>query len=94
MDILFPTLMACSFDCEATRTILQTEMSLDLIVNFIQIKLTETKMTNEDTFAFYMIFPRDECNNALKYYRPISKLTTNQIESHDDEEKENIEIKS
>ncbi|CAF4109621.1 unnamed protein product, partial [Adineta steineri] len=37
---------------------------------------------------------RDEWNNALKYYRPISKLTTNQIESHDDEEKENIEIKS
>ncbi|CAF4037414.1 unnamed protein product, partial [Adineta steineri] len=94
MDILFPTLIACSFDCEATRTILQTEMSLDLIVNFIQIKLTETKMTNEDIFAFYMRFPRDEWNNALKYYRPISKLTTNQIESHDDEEKENIEIKS
>jgi hypothetical protein len=41
-----------------------------------------------------MRFPRDEWNNALKYYRPISK----QIESHDtmmdkkynDEEKENL----
>ena len=46
-----------------------------------------------------MRFPRDEWNNALKYYRPaISKSTTNQIESHEtivdkkynDEEKENV----
>jgi hypothetical protein len=45
-----------------------------------------------------MRFPCDEWNNALKYYRPISKLTTNQIESHEtvihkkhnDEEKENV----
>ena len=45
-----------------------------------------------------MRFPRDEWNNALKYYRPISKTIPNQIESHDivmekkynDEEKENL----
>ena len=37
MDILFPTLIACSFDCETTRAILETEMSLDLIVNYIHV---------------------------------------------------------
>ncbi len=51
-----------------------------------------------------MRFPRDEWNNALKYYRPMSKSPAiNQIESHEmviekkynDEEKENVnEIKS
>jgi len=42
-------------------------------------------MVNEDDIisAFHMRFPRDEWNNALKYYRPISKITTNQIESHE-----------
>ncbi|UJR37944.1 hypothetical protein I4U23_030629 [Adineta vaga] len=102
MDILFPTLIACSFDCDSTRAILQTEMSLDLIINFIQTKLTETKVLDEDNnntiFVFHMRFPRDEWNNALKYYRPISKLLTNQLESHEtiihkkhyDEEKENV----
>jgi len=39
MDILFPTLIAASFDCDTTRTILQTEMSLDLIANFIQVEI-------------------------------------------------------
>jgi hypothetical protein len=39
MDILFPTLIACSYDCETTRAILQTEMSLDLIANYIQVSL-------------------------------------------------------
>ncbi len=37
MDILFPTLISCSFDCDTTRTILQTEMSLDLVANFIEV---------------------------------------------------------
>lgn len=45
-----------------------------------------------------MRFPREEWNNALIYYRPISKSTVNQIESHEtmigknynDEEKENV----
>jgi hypothetical protein len=45
-----------------------------------------------------MRFPRDEWNNALKYYRPISKPILNQIESHEtmigkkpnNEEKENV----
>jgi hypothetical protein len=45
-----------------------------------------------------MRFPRDEWNNALIYYRPMAKATTNQIESHEtvmdkkynDEEKENL----
>jgi len=37
MDILFPTLIACSFDCETTRAILQTEMSLELIANYIEV---------------------------------------------------------
>ncbi len=48
--------------------------------------------------AFHMRFPRDEWNNALKYYRPISKPILNQIESHEtmigkkpnNEEKENV----
>ena len=49
--------------------------------------------------AFYMRFPREEWNNALKYYRPVSKLAAiNQIESqeikiekkYNDEEKENV----
>jgi hypothetical protein len=39
MDILFPTLIACSFGCETTRAILQTEMSLDLIGNYIHVSL-------------------------------------------------------
>ncbi|CAF1249522.1 unnamed protein product [Rotaria sp. Silwood1] len=91
MDILFPTLISCSYDCDTTRAILQTEMSLDLIANFIEIKLTETKTINEiDNHsvisAFYMRFPYDEWNNALRYYRPISK----RIDKHyNDEEKEN-----
>ncbi|CAF1556292.1 unnamed protein product [Adineta ricciae] len=97
MDILFPTLIACSFDCETTRTILQTEMSLDLIINFIQTKLNETN-ENDNEFGFHMRFPRDEWNNALKYYRPISKLPLNSIathepsgnKNHNDEEKENV----
>jgi hypothetical protein len=33
-----------------------------------------------------MRFPRDEWNNALKYYRPISKQLD---KNHNDEEKEN-----
>ena len=37
MDILFPTLIACSFDCDTTRDILKSEMSLDLITNYIQV---------------------------------------------------------
>ena len=37
MDILFPTLIACSYDCDTTRAILRTEMSLDLIGNYIQV---------------------------------------------------------
>jgi len=107
MDILFPTLIACSFDCETTRAILQTEMSLDLIANYIQTKLTGTTTVNEDDTisAFYMRFPRDEWNNASKYYQPTSKSSINQIESHEtaiekkynEEEKENVfdkEIKS
>jgi hypothetical protein len=48
--------------------------------------------------AFHMRFPRDEWNNALTYYRPMSKTITNQIESYEtvmdkkynDEEKENL----
>jgi len=39
MEIIFPTLISCSFDCETTRAILQTEMSLDLIVNYIQVEI-------------------------------------------------------
>ncbi|CAF4050504.1 unnamed protein product [Rotaria sordida] len=103
MDILFPTLIACSFDCETTRAILQTEMSLDLIGNYIQTKINETTTTtttiNEDDIisTFHMRFPCDEWNNALKYYQLKSKITTNQIEHHgsiiskkqDDEKKEN-----
>ncbi len=49
MDILFPTLIACSFDCETTRAILQTEMSLDLIGNYIQVRLI-------DMYSFYFLF--------------------------------------
>jgi hypothetical protein len=37
MNILFPTLISCSFDCETTRAILQTEMSLELIANYIEV---------------------------------------------------------
>lgn len=33
-----------------------------------------------------MRFPYDEWNNALKYYRPTSKIP---IKNHNDEEKEN-----
>ncbi|UJR08302.1 hypothetical protein I4U23_012573 [Adineta vaga] len=98
MDRLFPTLIACSYDCDTTRAILQTEMSLELIANFI-----ESKVVNEDDSkliiisAFQMRFPRDEWTNALKYYRPTSKIS---METLNDEEKENeshqisIEIKS
>ncbi|CAF0923481.1 unnamed protein product [Rotaria sp. Silwood1] len=101
MDILFPTLIACSFDCETTRAILQTEMSLDLVGNYIQTKMTETTTINEDDIisAFHMRFPRDELNDALKYYQSKPKITTNQnqIEPHEsitskkqsDEQKEN-----
>ncbi|CAF4081483.1 unnamed protein product, partial [Adineta steineri] len=86
MDILFPTLISCSYDCDTTRAILQTEMSLELIANFI-----DTKTVNEDDSksiisAFHMRFPYDEWTNALKYYRPTSKLST---KTHNDEEKEN-----
>ncbi|CAF2625926.1 unnamed protein product [Rotaria sp. Silwood2] len=104
MDILFPTLIACSFDCETTRAILQTEMSLDLVENYIQTKMTETTTINEDDIisTFYMRFPRDEWNNALKYYQPKSKITTNQIEPYesitskkqDDEKKENESLRN
>ncbi|CAF2174642.1 unnamed protein product [Rotaria magnacalcarata] len=91
MDILFPTLISCSFDCDTTRAILQTEMSLDLIANFIETKLTENKATNEDNnkfdiSAFHMRFPIEEWNNALQYYRPISKRIE---KNYNDEEKEN-----
>ncbi|CAF3402161.1 unnamed protein product [Rotaria socialis] len=84
MDILFPTLIACSFDCETTRAILQTEMSLDLIVNYIEIKITEPTPMNEDDIisSFHMRFPRDEWNNALKYYQSKAKIITNQNEPH------------
>ncbi|CAF1137260.1 unnamed protein product [Adineta steineri] len=86
MDILFPTLISCSYDCDTTRAILQTEMSLELIANFI-----DTKTANEDdsksiVSAFHMRFPYDEWTNALKYYRPTSKLS---MKTHNDEEKEN-----
>ncbi len=45
-----------------------------------------------------MRFPRDEWNNALKYYQPISKSTINQNTTHEivmekkynEEEKENV----
>ncbi|CAF1121133.1 unnamed protein product [Rotaria sordida] len=91
MDILFPTLISCSYDCDTTRAILQTEMSLDLIANFIETKLTETKTVNEDEHnsvisAFHMRFPYDECNNALQYYQLISKRID---KNYNDEEKEN-----
>ena len=50
-----------------------------------------------DEFVFHMRFPRDEWNNALKYYRPISKLPLNSIATHElsdnkkhNEEKENV----
>ncbi|CAF4715871.1 unnamed protein product, partial [Rotaria socialis] len=91
MDILFPTLISCSFDCDTTRAILQTEMSLDLIANFIETKLTEKKATNDDDnkfdiSAFNMRFPFEEWNNALQYYRPISKRIE---KNYNDEEKEN-----
>ena len=50
MDILFPTLIACSFDCETTRAILKTEMSLDLIVNYIQVRSRSSSLA-----TFYAI---------------------------------------
>lgn len=37
MNVIFPTLIACSYDCETTRAILKTEMSLDLIANYVQV---------------------------------------------------------
>ncbi|CAF4176320.1 unnamed protein product, partial [Rotaria sp. Silwood2] len=91
MDILFPTLISCSYDCDTTRAILQTEMSLDLIANFIETKLSETKTINENDntsviSSFHMRFPYDELNNALQYYRPISKRID---KNYHDEEKEN-----
>jgi hypothetical protein len=49
MDILFPTLIACSYDCETTRAILQTEMSLDHFANYIKAKLNETTTTTTAT---------------------------------------------
>ncbi|CAF1461932.1 unnamed protein product [Adineta steineri] len=51
----------------------------------------QTKTINEDDSksiisAFHMRFPYDEWTNALKYYRPTSKLS---MKTHNDEEKEN-----
>jgi hypothetical protein len=51
MDILFPTLISCSFDCDTTRAILETEMSLDLIANFIEVILF--LMINSIEFYFF-----------------------------------------
>lgn len=56
MDILFPTLVACSFDCETTRAILQTEMSLDLIENYIQVSSDFHKNSFDDIYLFFFLF--------------------------------------
>ncbi|CAF1081580.1 unnamed protein product [Adineta ricciae] len=86
MDILFPTLIACSYDCETTKAILQTEMSLELIANFVEMKTVNDNDGKSVISAFHMRFPYDEWANALKYYRPTSTIS---MKAQIDEEKEN-----
>ncbi|CAF0765046.1 unnamed protein product [Didymodactylos carnosus] len=83
MEILFPTLIACSYDCDVTKAILSSEMSLDLISKYIDSKQSETSLpTNNDNtqFHFYMRFPRNEWKKAIKYYR-FAKSNTSTLPS-------------
>ena len=64
MDILFPTLIACPYDFETTRPILQTEMSFDYFANYIKAKLNERTTANAEDHKLIGI-AREDWNSFL-----------------------------
>ena len=43
MDILYPTLICCCYENEKNKSVLTTEISSDLLANFIDEKLADEK---------------------------------------------------
>ena len=40
INVLFPTLISCCYNCQANREMLEQELSCDLLANFIEVNFT------------------------------------------------------
>lgn len=70
--ILYPTLICCCFDNEKNKYVLTTELSSDMLANFIQENISDDqpKMnTIDDKFYFSKRFPIAKWNQAFEYFR-------------------------
>lgn len=75
ISILYPTLICCCFDNEKNKCVLTTELSSDMLANYIQEKLSEENFklntyssNKEDKFEFSKRFPISKWNQACEYF--------------------------
>ncbi|GIX87027.1 s phase cyclin A-associated protein in the endoplasmic reticulum [Caerostris extrusa] len=76
-DILFPTLIACCYKNPANKTILQQEMTSELLSNYIEVKylnaeenrIKENKTSvNDKRWLFSVRFPKCHWSSAKHYF--------------------------
>lgn len=74
---MYPTLICCCFNNEKNKCVLTSELSADMLANFIQEKINEetnkTSSTLEDKFEFSKRFPSKLFNEALRYFSTNKK---------------------
>ncbi|GFS97997.1 s phase cyclin A-associated protein in the endoplasmic reticulum [Nephila pilipes] len=79
-DILFPTLIACCYKNPANKTILQQEMTSELLSNYIEVKylnteentLKESKTDVHDKrWIFPVRFPKGHWSSAKHYFSNV-----------------------
>ena len=72
ISILYPTLICCCFDNEKNKCVLTTELSADMLANYIQEKLNEDQIksiTNkEEKFELSKRFPVSKWKQAYEYF--------------------------
>ena len=72
ISILYPTLICCCYGNEKNKCVLTTELSSDMLANFIHEKISDDQnnktVCNEDKYDFRRRFPITKWNQAFDYF--------------------------
>ena len=69
ISVLYPTLISCCYENEKNTFVLTTELSTDLLVNFVQEKLNDNNTKKlDDKFDFSKRFPYSKWNQIINYF--------------------------